>query len=411
MRALHRARTRAYKEDRAKGYRARVEVMKRSRTIGFDARYANVGDTTMSTYARYVISAMADACPRYCYFRMYVPHNEQNDEYDTIAQRANVESLLPDGGIWRKIPWLWNLTSIGRDMERGDVELYHSLTPSLPFGLARRNIRSIVTVHSLNFLRLRGHGKRPSSIYRRIALADTLRRADRIIAVSQCVKRDIVHLMHIDSDKIDVIYRGCHQRFHEPLSNEQVARAVKRYNLPEKYILFRGTQHAYKNISHLVEALPHISPDIHLVCAGRATSHTEHVLHRIKSLGLEERVHMLYGAAEEDMPAIYHNAMIFVMPSRYEGFSIEIVEALTMGIPVIAARGSSLEEAGGPDSVYVTASDHKELAMAVEELAGDSQRREAMSAAGREYASRFRAELMAYNIQNCYRRIGIDIKG
>ncbi|MBO7186424.1 MAG: glycosyltransferase family 4 protein [Alistipes sp.] len=385
--------------------------MKRNHTIGFDARNANVGDTSLSCYARYVIGAMADAYPRYCYFRMYVPRSEDNDEYDALAQRHNVESLLPDGGIWRKVPWLWHLLPIGRDMTRGDVELYHSLTTTLPYGLARRNIRSVVTVHSLDFLRLRGHSTRPSSIYRRIAMAETLRRADRIVAVSQCVKRDIAHLLHIDSDKIDVIYRGCHQRFNKPITEQKINEVVARYNLPERYMLFRGTQHAYKNIAHIIEAMPNISTDLHLVCVGRATSHTEHVLHRIKSLGLQDRVHMLYGAAEEDIPAIYSKAMIFVMPSRYEGFSTEIVEALTMGVPVVASRGSSLEEAGGPDSIYTSATDHEELARAVEQLYIDEDMRKAMAEAGREYASRFRPELMAYNLQNCYRRIGIDIKG
>lgn len=385
--------------------------MKRRNTIGFDARHADIGDEALGAYSRYVVAAMAEAYPRYCYFRLYAPHTPENEEYRVIAEHQNVETMLPDGSLWRALPKLWHGAPIARDMARGDVDLYHSLTPSLPYGLAGRNIRSVVTVHSLDFLRLRGLSNTLTRHFRRIALSETLRRADRIVAVSQCVKRDIVHLLHVDSDKIDVIYTGCHARFNTEPTTEELADVREKYNLPTRYILFRGTQYAHKNLSLIIEALRYIDSDVHLVCVGRATSHTEHVLHRIKSLGLERRVHMIYGAEESDVPAIYHLATLFVLPSRYEGFATEIVEAITSGVPVIAARGSSLEEAGGPHSIYLSATERDEWVRAINSLLEDEEMRTEMARLGREHATRFRAELTAYNLQNCYRRIGVDILG
>ena len=97
------------------------------------------------------------------------------------------------------------------------------------------------------------------------------------------------------------------------------------------------------------------------------------------------------------------------MLSLYEGFSTTIVEALTVGVPVIASRGSSLEEVGGPDSIYVKSGDRKALVEAIKRVVGSEELRAQMVERGREYAQRFRSEVIAYNLLNCYRRIGIDI--
>ena len=149
--------------------------------------------------------------------------------------------------------------------------------------------------------------------------------------------------------------------------------------------------------------------DKHLVIVGRGTGNSTQLQHRINSLGLENRVHMLHGVASDDLPAIYRMAKLFVYASLYEGFAQSIVEALTMGTPVIATRGSSHEEAGGTESIYVSAKSHEELAEAMMRVLGDEELHQRMSVAGREYASRFRSEVIAYNLLNCYRRIGIDL--
>ena len=118
---------------------------------------------------------------------------------------------------------------------------------------------------------------------------------------------------------------------------------------------------------------------------------------------------IIHGVADEDMPAIYRGAIAYLMLSLYEGFSTTIVEALTVGVPVIASRGSSLEEVGGPDSIYVGSDDRKGLLAAIKRVLEDEELRTRMIERGREYAQRFRPEVAAYNLLNCYRRIGIDI--
>lgn len=393
---------------RARTYKYVVE-MKRNNTIGFDAKYATTGDATLCSYALFMIEAIARACPRRSYFRMYVTEDDTTPDYERLKAIHNVESMEPDGALWRAMPWLWRLLPICRDLKRGDVDLYHSLTEWLPWGLQRRGIRSIVTVHSLEFLHLKGFFSPLHTTLRRLTLLSSLHRADRIIAISENIKQGLQRYLNVDGDKIDVVYRGCHERYAEPVTASEQQRVSERYHLPRRFMLFVGTQTPRKNIAHLIEAMASVEPDTELVIVGRATTYTQHIKRRIKSLGIAERVHMLHGVSDKDMPAIYSLASLYVMPSLYEGFPPTIVEALTMGVPVIATRGSSMQEAGGPNSVYVDSSDHAELARAINEVMTNEELRTEMIREGRSYASRFRPEVVAYNILNCYNRIGIDI--
>ena len=362
-----------------------------------------------SSYARFVIDALSSACPKSAYFRMYVEKSEPHSDYEALAERPNVESMEPDGMFWRKWSWLWRMWHIGRDLERGDVELYHALAGLVPLGLERRNIRSVVTVHSLEFLRLRRLFSPIYNFYRRAIMLSSMRRADRIIAASECVKQDLMRYLHIDADKIDVIYGGCHRRFSEPVTELEMERVKERYNLPERYLLVAGRHNARKNLNHIIETLPQMDSDLDIVIVGRGTAETESLVRRMKALGVEDRVRLLYGVADEDMPAIYHGATAYLMLSLYEGFSTTIVEALTVGVPVIASRGSSLEEVGGPDSIYVKPGDQAALLAAINSVVGSEELRQQMIERGKEYAQRFRPEVIAYNLLNCYRRIGIDI--
>lgn len=384
--------------------------MKHGYTIGFDAHYANTNNTDLGNYSRSMIDALAAASPRHCYVRMYVRKRHPNAAYDALDSRANIESMEPDGGLWRKLTWLWRTFRLAKDAERGDVALFHGLAGELPLGLAYHNIRSVITLHDLEFLHLTSFHNPLKRAWLKLHTAYMLHIADRIVAVSDSVKRDAVKHLHIDPDKIDVIYRSCDKCFYKPLTEEQREEVRSRYALPKRYMLTVGTQSERKNISLIVEAMAELQDrELQLVIVGRGTGNSERIRHRLKSLGLKDRVKILYGVPSSDLPAIYAEAEIFINASFYEGFGQSIVEALTMGVPTIATSGSSHEEAGGAFSIYVSPTNHRELKEAIERVAGDSELRESMSSQGREYATRFRSEVIAYNLINCYRRIGIDL--
>ena len=114
---------------------------------------------------------------------------------------------------------------------------------------------------------------------------------------------------------------------------------------------------------------------------------------------MTSRVHILHGVSNEDLPAIYHLAEVFVYPSRYEGFGIPIIEAIQSGLPVVACTGSCLEEAGGPDSLYVDPDDEKAMADAIQKA---SEEKEIRVRKSQEYIQRFENSNLANQMMEEY---------
>lgn len=386
-----------------------IGAMKHNHTIGFDATLANATPEGKGHYGRFMIEAVAAACPKRGYVRMYTEKRMPNSEYDKLELRPNIESMEPDGRVWRWFSSLWRTFGVTRDAKVGGVELYHGLANRLPFGLSRMNIRSIVTIHDLRFMR-NAEDKSPIMPYiHKLLYRSTCRRADRIIAISEFAKREIVDHLNIDPDKIDVIYVGCHKRYTEKITPEQCDSVRNKYNLPANYVLSVGTITENANIEIIVEALSKSDKPIDLVIAGRATAHIERLNKVIEELNMGSRVHILHGVAADDMPAIYRNAIAYLSTSRYDGFNYHIVEALNVGTAVIATRGTSHEEAAGPDAAYVDGDNSDDMRAAIEGIATNRALRENIVNKGKEYAQRFRPEVIAYNTLKCYNRVGIEI--
>ena len=126
------------------------------------------------------------------------------------------------------------------------------------------------------------------------------------------------------------------------------------------------------------------------------------MLSYIKQNGLQHRVCFLHGVPNEDLPSVYQQAEAFVYPSRYEGFGIPIIEAIQSGLPVVAATGSCLEEAGGPDCLYVHPDDAKGMAKAI--LSAIKERKERVERS-REYIRRFENQNVAQQVLKEYSRL------
>ena len=118
--------------------------------------------------------------------------------------------------------------------------------------------------------------------------------------------------------------------------------------------------------------------DVHLVAIGKSTDYAKKVQDYVEAHGLENRVHIIHNLKFGDLPILYHLASLFVYPSRFEGFGIPIVEALSAGVPVIASTGSCLEEAGGEHSIYVDPDDVEGMANAMKKVLADEHLRREM---------------------------------
>ena len=262
--------------------------------------------------------------------------------------------------------------------------------------MRRAGIRGIVTIHDLIFMR---HPEYYHWIDTKIyewKFRQALREADRIIAISERTRQDILELGGEEyADRIKVIYQSFSPQFSMNISSEVKTEVRTRYKLPSRYILNVGTIEERKNLALAVEAVELLPQDIHLVAVGRQTEY-------VKKLPHSERLHLLSGVPNKDLAAIYAMAEAFVYPSRYEGFGIPIIEAIAAGLPVVACTGSCLEEAGGPDTLYVGPDDVFGMADALKMSLRGARGRQERIARSREYIHRFEGNDVAAQVRALY---------
>ena len=355
--------------------------------IGFDAKRIVRNGTGLGSYGRTLVNdlAMVDDME----LRLYAPDQGRIELRNQILNRQNVTFCYPRRTFTSLGKALWRSKGMVSQLQKDGVQVYHGLSGELPHGISRRGIPSVVTIHDLIFMRHpEYYNKVDVKIYTK-KFYQTLREADRIVAISECTRRDICELGEIDPSRVDLIYQSCAPRFIEEPDAKKMWQVREHYELPDRYVLCVGSIEQRKNALLAVQALHYLTDDVSLVIVGRETPYADEVREYILAHRLSHRVLMLHGVPDDDLPSLYRMADAFVYPSRYEGFGIPIIEAIRMGLPVVACTGSCLEEAGGPDSLYVSPDDAEALAHALKQVLFGAPGREQRIERSRAYVRRF----------------------
>jgi glycosyltransferase involved in cell wall biosynthesis len=296
---------------------------------------------------------------------------------------------------------------LSRDIDAAGLDLYHGLSNELPVGIERARCRSLVTVHDLVFRRYPQQYSRIDGVIYDFKFRRACRVADRVIAVSEATRRDIVEQYRVPAEKIAVVYQGCDPLFFESVTSERRAAVRARYNLPGEYLLSVGSIIPRKNLLGLAKSWS-LLPDGRrppLVVVGRGGDYCEQVRRWLSEARLEHRVHFLEGVPLSDLPALYQGAAAVAYLSRYEGFGIPVLEAVASRIPVITSSVSSMPEAGGAAALLVNPDNDAEIAAGLEELLYSTSVRERLLAAGPAHLERFSRERLTADLLVEYRRL------
>ncbi|MEZ4900720.1 MAG: glycosyltransferase family 1 protein [Spirosomataceae bacterium] len=363
--------------------------------IGFDAKRAFNNRTGLGNYSRFVLNALLKYAPEYDYlaytpkikagfFEEFLPKNVRNAPYQNALQQA----------------W-WRSIGMVKDLQKDRIEVFHGLSNELPSGLKKAGIKSVVTIHDLIFLRYPELYPAIDRFFYRQKFKKACEIADVIVAVSEQTKRDIIEFYDIAPHKIQVVYQDCHEVFHQ--AQPPSSQILKIEGISKPYILSVGTIEARKNQLQLVKAFCEAQlPDAQLILVGAKTPYQQKIEAYIAQHHLEGSIKILNKIAFLDLPVLYQAAHIFVYPSLFEGFGIPIVEALHSGIPVIAATGSCLEEAGGSGAVYFDPHHTDELAQKLQLLWNDESLGQQLVKQGQEHIKQFSAENIAQKLINLY---------
>ena len=371
-------------------------------TIGFDAKRIVRNGTGLGSYGRTLVNDLAARADKGLHLRLYTPDAGRDDLRRQVTEGPQLSFAYPTACTSALQKAWWRLHGVVGDLQRDGVRLYHGLSGELPIGLRRAGIRGVVTIHDLIFLRHPEYYHWIDTKLYAWKFRKTLQEADRIIAISQCTKRDIMELGGVSEERISVIYQSCNPRFAQPMEPGQLQAISQRYGLPARFVLNVGSIEERKNVLLAVRALEHLPAEVALVIVGRHTPYAEQVTRYAATHGLAARVCLLHGIDDPTLQALYQQAEAFVYPSRYEGFGIPIIEAIHSGLPVVACTGSCLEEAGGPDSLYVHPDDDAAMAQAISSVLRGADGREERIRRSRDYVRRFEGRDVAGQVANLY---------
>lgn len=300
-----------------------------------------------------------------------------------------------------------SLTLVPAALRRLRVDVFHGMD-HVGIPLVGRSCKYVVTVHDVIPLILPETFTPRHRLVVRMALARVRRKADRVLVPSRAVKRDVVQRVGYPEGRVVVTPEGCEPRF-RPVRSERILRDVAaRYGLPPRYVLAVGTLEPRKNLTTLLEAFARlrrdgeVEADLRLVLAGARGWLDEPIFATVRSLGLEKAVRFTGFVDDDDLPAVYSGAALFVFPSLHEGFGLPLLEAMACGVPVVTSNISSMPEVAGAAAVLVNPRDADGLAAAIARLLRDEGLRDRLREAGIARAREFSWEATARRTLDAY---------
>jgi glycosyltransferase involved in cell wall biosynthesis len=377
--------------------------------IGYDAKRAYHNGTGLGHYSRTLLQSLSAYYPEHQYY-LFNPTAPGTFE----VKGANIHQVLPQGFLNKTFSSAWRSSWVKKDLQRLGINLYHGLSHEIPVGIHETGIRSVVTIHDLIHERYpEQYNAIDVKIYNK-KFRYACKHADRIIAISEQTKKDIIEFYKTPAEKITVCYQSCNPAFGKAVSEEEKARVRQVYDLPQEFFLSVGSIIERKNLLNTCKAIFLLRDELRvpLVVIGEGGKYKQLVKDYIKQNDLENRVIFLSDtkAAKEpafrsaaDFPAIYQSALAMIYPSFFEGFGIPVLEALSARLPVITSTTSCLPEAGGDAAYYVDPFSAEEIAAGMKTIYWDKNVVVAMMERGWQHALHFTPKRSAAAVMDVYR--------
>ncbi len=364
--------------------------------IGFDAKRFFFNKTGLGNYSRNIVNYLTKNYPENQYF-LFSPKKSNKKLYTDNQQIKIITPKHKFNSIWRSF-------TIKRNPVFKKLDIYHGLSNELPFGISKTNVKSIVTIHDLIFMKFPELYK---PIDRKIYTYKALKactEADKIIAISRQTKNDIIKLLNITEKKIEIVHQGCAEIFLKTADDNQIKLVKDKYNLPKNYILNVGTIEKRKNILTVIKAVNKAKIDFPLVIVGRATEYQNEIENYIA----ENKMHnilIISNVSFQDLPAIYQSADIFIYPSFYEGFGIPLIEAFNSKIPVIASDIDVFREVAENAAVFVNPHNIDDISEKLKSLIENPQLRQKYINRGLKRSLNFTDKKIADDLTKIYNRL------
>lgn len=350
--------------------------------LGIDGRAANATTRVgVNIYCQEIIRALA-AMPERISLRVYLDQPPA-PSFPDISGTADIR-VLP-----RKPRW--TLTQLARELRREPPDVFLITSLQYPIGVP---CPKVAAVHETAFLYLPqywGFLQRMRTIG---LLRLTCRRADRLIAISNVVKQDLVKYLRVPPARISVAHYGIADSLRPVRDTAVIERVRQRLKLPERYFVFVGRLSPRKNVGRIIQAfetvcrrnpsLPHV-----FVIAGDKGWLTTELFQGVEHSSIRDRLVFSGYVPYEDVPVLISQADVLVMPALWEAFGMPVLEGMACGVPVLTSNRSGLAEVAGDAAVCVNPEDTAAIAHALEQLLLDESLRDTLREKGLAHAANF----------------------
>ncbi len=361
--------------------------------IGFDAKRLFNNFTGLGNHSRTTIDILTDEFPDNDYL-LYTPKITHNDTTAPYLHKGNCQTIKPTGMLRGS---LWRTFELASRVKADNVDIFHGLSNELPIGIKKSGVRSVVTIHDVAFKTFPDMYHKTDRYIYDLKWRYAVETADRIIAISQCTKDDIIRFYDVDEKKIDVVYQPVAPLFYNPISKTHC----------EPYMLYVGSVNSRKNLLGIVKAMELLPKDfdLPLYIVGEGREYKSHVQTYIAEHGIEGRFKWLGGLTPNELHQLYTNAQLFIYPSFYEGFGLPVVEAMLSGCPVVTSNVSCLPEAAGPYSLLANPYEPEDIKNKMQKALEDTALRTRMIEGSKEFAMfAFHPHTLAHQLMSTYQK-------
>lgn len=323
--------------------------------------------------------------------------------------KPNVKiKFYPFSDYKKFLPGAYNEILGAATLAKENLDVVHTTSPMSRIPASYRG-KTILTVNNVAAYKAPDVFPRLSVMKHKTILKFMVSKADKVIAVSQSIKKDLQDALSCPEEKISVIYSGFDKRFSENQS-AQKEKVLQKFGLEnKKYILFLGTLEPAKNITRLLEAFKIFKEkrqDYKLVLAGKNGWLSAEYRQMVKDLEIEDDVVFTGYVVGDEIGSLFAGADFFVLPSLYEGFGTTVLEAFASGVPAIVSNVSSIPEIAGDAAEFVNPLDVQNIADAMLKLAADENLKQSLREKGKKQIEKFNWEKCARETLEVYKSFG-----
>jgi glycosyltransferase involved in cell wall biosynthesis len=354
--------------------------------VGIDAYVLTTQFTGMGRYLVNLLREFPQAGPGYTYFVYCLP---DAPHLDFLAAPCFVMWPIPPLPLPAKRT-LWEQVLLPVYARRDHLDVLFCPAYTTPILV---NYRTVTAIHDAIYAQRQNHLPPKETWAPRIFSWLAARVSDRIIAVSEFSKRQIVHDYGIPANRIDVIYEASDPSFSPVRDQDKMSAMKERYGLQGEFVLYVGQILQRRHVPCLLQTFRSLRQHfqaIQLVLVGKNRTYPfVDIQALIKEMGLQDTVVWKENVPDEDLVLLYNAAEVLVYVSSQEGFGLPVLEAMACGCPVITSSTSSLPEVAGDAALQVTPGDVDELTEAIRQVLTDRSLRERLAKKGLHRAAQF----------------------